>query len=137
MDQGFKSVIFHQFWPSIHLSLTFINQCFQSRPILLFWSYQACNYSFKLVTCMSINLAHDKIKLLKNLEGFNFYNPAFSIKAHFLILIINHATTMTNRQLAYLLSFDKSFYAVGYIKTKKIRALFSCFLKIFKIHMTC
>ena len=66
-DKSFKSVIY-QFWPSIHLSLTFINQRFQSRPIFLFWSYQACNYSFKLVTCMSINLALDKIKLLKNLS---------------------------------------------------------------------
>ena len=31
------------------------------------WTYQACNYSFKLLTCMAINLARDKVKLLKNL----------------------------------------------------------------------
>ena len=38
---------------------------FSIRAHFLIWSYQACNYSYKLVTCMATNLILDEIKLLK------------------------------------------------------------------------
>ena len=79
---------------------------FSIKAHFLIWSYQACNNSYKLVTCIATNLVLDKIKLLKIKSfhlsiiytfkstfyrpanwrhQFNLYKTTFSIKAHFLI----------------------------------------------------
>ena len=49
-------------WP---LPLMATNSTFSIKAHFLIWSYQACNNSYKLVTCMATNLVLDKIKLLK------------------------------------------------------------------------
>ena len=48
-----------------HHQFNLYKPMFSIKAHFLIWNYQACNNSYKLVTCMATNLALDKIKLLK------------------------------------------------------------------------
>ena len=47
-----------------HHQFNLYKPTFSIKAHFLIWSYQACNNSYKLVTCMATNLVLDKIKLL-------------------------------------------------------------------------